>query len=115
MSKTGKQTPKAKPSWLGTLPADHPIYKRGFAIGVTRSMPSSQAPTSPDTNPSSTPTPETSSNPPQPNDEATPTTTGPKTPKAKGFSIREAPADHPIYKRGFAIGVTRSMPSSKKP
>jgi hypothetical protein len=35
-STTGKQTLKAKASWLGSLPADHPIYKRGFAIGVTR-------------------------------------------------------------------------------
>jgi hypothetical protein len=40
-------------------------------------------------------------------------TTGKKTHKGKGFSIPEAPPDHPIYKRGFVIGVVRSIPSSK--
>ena len=40
-------------------------------------------------------------------------TTGPKIRKGAGFSIPEAPPDHPIYKRGFAIGVTRWLPPSK--
>ena len=40
-------------------------------------------------------------------------TTGPKIRKGAGFSMRELPPDDPFYKRGFAIGVTRWMPSPR--
>jgi len=40
-------------------------------------------------------------------------TTGPKIRKGAGFSIPELPPDDPIYKRGFAVGVTRWIPPSK--
>jgi len=75
--------------------------------------------------------PSTSQNPPTPATESTPgvrrskdsdrsagentamSTTGPKMRKGAGSSIPQAPPDHPIYKRGFAIGMTRWIPPSK--
>jgi hypothetical protein len=71
MSPTGPKIRKGAGSSMPEASPDHPIYKRGFAIGVVRSTPSlksTQAPASTDTKPNSTPTPETSSNPPQSKD-----------------------------------------------
>jgi hypothetical protein len=99
LSTTGKQTLKEKDSSRRWLPADHPIFKRGIAIGVVRSTSSSKS-TPATTSPSSGEPQAPSSNPPQIR-------------KGIGSSIPEAPPDHPIYKRGFAIGIMRSIPSSK--
>jgi hypothetical protein len=40
-------------------------------------------------------------------------TTGPKIRKGRGSSAPWLKPDDPIFKRGFAIGVVRSIPSSK--
>jgi hypothetical protein len=40
-------------------------------------------------------------------------TTGPKIRKGRGSLVPELPANHPVYTRGFAIGVVRS--TSPKP
>jgi len=41
--------------------------------------------------------------------------TGPGTFKGNRSSMPEVSADDPIYKRGFAIGVTRTTPSTPSP
>jgi hypothetical protein len=73
-SKTGTKTPKGKRFSLTWAKADDPIYKRGFAIGVVRSIPSSKS-TPAITSPSSSEPQTPSSSPPQPNEgeDSTPT------------------------------------------
>lgn len=69
---TGPKIVKGRGSSLPELSPDDPIYKRGFAIGVTRSTPSSKS-TAATTSPSLKTPPEPSSNPTTP-DDAAPTT-----------------------------------------
>ena len=38
---------------------------------------------------------------------------GPKTRKGAGSSMKQLPADHPVYTRGYAIGETNSKNSSQ--
>jgi hypothetical protein len=83
MPKTGPKIRKGGGSLVPELPANHPVYTRGFAIGVVRSTPSSKAMS----------------------------TTGQVkgTHKGKTYWVPEASADDPIYKRGgYYVGVVRS-------
>ena len=50
MNTTGKLTPKGKPSLRKEAAPNSPIYKRGYVIGVKRSINSSQSAKKPDTN-----------------------------------------------------------------